>query len=30
LREKRGASTEEKLRVAQILRDATAQIRGKN
>jgi DNA-binding PadR family transcriptional regulator len=30
LREKRGASSEEKLRVAQILRDATARIRGKS
>jgi DNA-binding PadR family transcriptional regulator len=30
LREKRGAPAEEKLRVAQILRDAAAQIRGKS
>ena len=30
LREKRGASTEEKLRIAQILREAAAQIRGKS
>jgi len=30
LREKRGASTDEKLRVAQILRDAVARIRGKS
>jgi DNA-binding PadR family transcriptional regulator len=30
LREKRGASAEEKLRVAQILRDAAARIRGKS
>src|SRR5215472_17452476 len=30
LREKRGAAADEKLRVAQILRDAAAQIRGKS
>jgi hypothetical protein len=30
LREKRGVSADEKLRIAQILRDAAARIRGKS